>query len=332
MGRILQASDDAILEAAAAIRAGDLVAFPTETVYGLGANALNGRAVLRIFEAKGRPADNPVIVHVADPDGLEAVAHNAPAAAPLVRRFWPGPLTVILPKKPIIPDVVTAGGSTVGVRMPSHPVALSLIRAAGVPIAAPSANRSEQISPTQAAHVLQSLGDSIDIILDGGHTKVGVESTVIDLTEEPPRLLRPGMVLPAEIEEILGRPLARIEKESGLRRSPGQMPRHYAPGTPLVILKNLRVDLPGVSLYPIGLLAFGSDERVPLGVDIAQTIIMPADPAAYAASLYDALYALDEASLALILVEAVPDGDEWLAIRDRLARAASSVGGSQNGV
>src|SRR5579883_580489 len=235
MANVLTPTEDAIKEAAATIRAGHLVAFPTETVYGLGANALDAEAVRRIFVAKGRPATNPVIVHIADPADLAELTVGHEKASSLIARFWPGPLTIVLPKKPAIPDIVTAGGPTVAIRMPAHPVALSLIRAAGVPIAAPSANRSEQISPTQAAHVLQGLGDDVEIILDGGHTQVGLESTVIDLSAEPARLLRPGMVLPAEIEAILGKRLARDAEEALIPRSPGQMPRHYAPRTPLKV-------------------------------------------------------------------------------------------------
>ncbi len=300
------------------------MAFPTETVYGLGANALDESAVLRIFAAKGRPAGNPLIVHIAAPEDLSNIAQDAEKADPLVARFWPGPLTIILPKKPAIPDAVTAGGRTVAVRMPSHPVALALIRAAGVPIAAPSANRSETISPTQAEHVVESLADAVDLILDGGHTQVGLESTVIDLTEDPPRLLRPGMVLPSEIEAALGHSLARGPASSSQPRSPGQMPRHYAPRTPLKVTSDIRSALQERLPKPFGILAFGSIDNIPVGLEIAQIILMPRDPASYAAMLYDALHDLDQASLSLILVEAVPDGDEWLAIRDRLSRAATS--------
>src|SRR5579864_4916197 len=180
----------AIAEAAALLRAGGLVAFPTETVYGLAANALSADAVSRIFAAKGRPAGNPVIVHVADAAGARALVDDWPAAAErLAERFWPGPLTLVLPRSRQVPDLVTAGGSTVGVRVPAHPVALALLHACGLPLAAPSANRSTRLSPTRAAHVLGDLGDRIDLLLDGGATPGGLESTVLDLTAAPPRLL-----------------------------------------------------------------------------------------------------------------------------------------------
>lgn len=325
MAILRDATAESIAEAAAAIRDGGLVAFPTETVYGLGANALDPAAVSKIFAAKGRPAGNPLIVHIASPPEWEAIAWDTEKAQALIARFWPGPLTIVLPKKPAVPDMVTAGGPTVAVRMPSHPIALALIRAAGVPIAAPSANRSEHISPTQASHVALSLGDSVDIILDGGHTQVGLESTVVDLTESPARLLRPGMVLPEEIEEILGEPLVRDIAPAQVSRSPGQMRRHYAPRTPLRIIEPEKVDLAGIEESPLGFIALGDDALVPLGMSLSRSIILPADPAEYAARLYDALYELDEARLALILVQAVPEGDEWLAVRDRLSRAASSA-------
>lgn len=326
MATILQANEDAIAEAAAVIRDGGLVAFPTETVYGLGANALDAEAVARIFAAKGRPAGNPLIVHVGRPEDLPTLAEDFDKAKPLIDRFWPGPLTVVLKKKPIVPDIVTAGGPTVAVRMPAHPVALALIREAGVPIAAPSANRSEGISPTQAGHVAEDLGDEVDMILDGGHSEVGLESTVIDLTQEPARVLRPGMVLAREIEAVLGAPLTRPTGApvGEVLRSPGQMRRHYAPRTRLQIMTNPAEDMMTIKDHPIGMVAFGSLAGVPLGVDIATTMVMPAEPAAYAARLYDALHVLDEADLALIVVEDVPEGEEWAAIRDRLSRAASS--------
>src|SRR5438128_2586209 len=199
----------AIARAAAILRQGRLVAFPTETVYGLGANALDAAAVARVFEVKGRPPTNPLIVHVAGADQIAQVAADWPdVAARLAERFWPGPLTLVLPKRRELPDIVTAGGPTVAVRVPAHPVAQALLKEAGVPVAAPSANRSTGLSPTTAAHVLRGLADRIDLILDGGPTSGGIESTVLDVTTSPPRLLRPGLVTPAAIEAIVG-PIAR---------------------------------------------------------------------------------------------------------------------------
>ncbi len=194
--------------------AGGLVAFPTETVYGLGADALQPAAVERIFAAKGRPPNNPLIVHVADRAEALTVAATWPeTAARLAERFWPGPLTLVLPRRPELPDVVTAGGPTVAIRVPAHPLALALIRAAGIPVAAPSANRSSQVSPTRPEHVLSGLDGRIDLLLAAGPVSGGIESTVLDLTNDPPRLLRPGLVAPAEIEAIIG-PITRP------RRSP----------------------------------------------------------------------------------------------------------------
>ncbi len=228
---------EAIAEAARVLREGGLVAFPTETVYGLGANALDASAVARIFAAKGRPANNPLIVHVADTRAARrVVADWPPLAAMLAERFWPGPLTLVLPKRDTVPDAVTASGPTVAVRVPAHPLAQALVRAAGVPIAAPSANRSTELSPTRAEHVLRGLDGRIDVLLDGGPTAGGIESTVLDLTATPPRLLRPGLLSIAELESVLG-PLSRslpssVETTQSLP-SPGLLPRHYAPRTPL---------------------------------------------------------------------------------------------------
>jgi L-threonylcarbamoyladenylate synthase len=200
---------DAIAHAAHVLQEGGLVAFPTETVYGLGANALDPAAVAKIFAAKGRPATNPIIVHIATIDEASALAGAWPdVAQQLADRFWPGPLTLVLPKQAHVPDLVTAGGATVALRMPAHPVALALLRACGFPLAAPSANRSSELSPTLPEHVLRGLADRIDLLLDAGPTSGGLESTVLDLTTQPPRLLRPGLVTIAELEALLG-PIVR---------------------------------------------------------------------------------------------------------------------------
>src|SRR5262249_19767115 len=232
--------DPAVIERAAELlRRGEVVAFPTETVYGLGANALDEAAVRRVFEAKGRPANNPLIVHVTHAEQAVGLTGDWPeAAAKLAARFWPGPLTLVLPRSPRVPDVVTAGGPTVAVRMPAHPVAFGLIRAAGVPLAAPSANRSGELSPTRAEHVLVSLGGRIPLILDGGPTTGGIESTVVDVTGTPVRLLRPGLVSVADLERIVG-PLAvpsPLDTSETALPSPGMLSRHYAPRTPVTLV------------------------------------------------------------------------------------------------
>jgi L-threonylcarbamoyladenylate synthase len=315
----------AIARAAAVLRAGGLVAFPTETVYGLGASARDAAAVGRIFTAKGRPANNPLIVHVADAQGAGQVAASWPeSAARLTERFWPGPLTLVLPKRPDLPDAVTAGGPTVAVRLPAHPVALALIRAAGTPVAAPSANRSGYVSPTRADHVLRGLDGRVEMVLDAGPVPGGIESTVLDLTSDPPRLLRPGLVSPAEIEAIIGpiaRPVAPVTPAESPLPSPGMLSRHYAPRTPLEVADGdgaARVEELRRAGLRVGWLAF--DATAVAGVTVVQ---MPRDPEGYAARLYAALYALDGAGVDRIIVARPPESDEWLAVRDRLRRAAA---------
>jgi L-threonylcarbamoyladenylate synthase len=307
---------DVIGRAATVIRAGGLVAFPTETVYGLGANGLDAGAVGRIFEAKGRPATNPVILHVCDASEVLNVATNWPETAGiLAARFWPGPLTLVVPKSDRVPDIVTAGGPTVAVRCPNHPIARALIRAAGVPIAAPSANRSTELSPTRAEHVLKSLNGRIDLLLDGGPCSGGLESTVVDVTGEVSRLLRPGLITVPMLESVCG----RVEigaKEGGVARSPGQMAKHYSPRTRLRLVAGddfvddfLEAQSGGLK---VGAMTF-SWERFNR---------LPQDPEQAAALLYDTLHRLDQAGLDLILVEMPPDTPEWAAVRDRLTRAA----------
>jgi L-threonylcarbamoyladenylate synthase len=312
----------AIARAAQVLRAGGLVAFPTETVYGLGASALDANAVAKIFAAKGRPARNPIIVHVADITAARKLASAWPEIAQhLAARFWPGPLTLVLPKQPVVPDIVTAGGATVALRLPAHPVALALLRECGVPLAAPSANRSTELSPTLADHVVQSLGDAIDLVLDAGPTSGGLESTVLDVTCTPPRLLRPGLVTRAEIESLIGRiDVAAESVQSEAPRSPGQMHRHYAPRTPLEVTANSRarvMDLVSQGKR-VGWLTH-RDEDVPPAV---LRILLPGDSVSYSARLYAALHQLDAAKLDRIVVEAPPADDDWLAVHDRLCRAA----------
>jgi L-threonylcarbamoyladenylate synthase len=314
-----------LAEAAAVLRGGGLVAFPTETVYGLGANALDASAVARIFTAKGRPSHNPLIVHVPKASEARRVAADWPeAAALLAERFWPGPLTLVLPKQETVPEVVTAGGTTVAVRVPAHPVARALIRAAGVPVAAPSANRSTELSPTRAEHVLRGLDGRIDLLLDAGPTAGGIESTVLDLTSFPPCLLRPGLVGLAELAAVIGpvsRPAGHREPTQSLP-SPGMLPRHYAPRTPLECLHSGGEERITALLREgkrLGWVPFGDADPAPPGVRLG---VLPTDPAAYAAGLYAVLHELDAAGLDRILVTLPPDTEDWLAVRDRLRRAA----------
>ncbi|HVX10865.1 MAG TPA: L-threonylcarbamoyladenylate synthase [Pirellulales bacterium] len=315
------------------LRRGGLVAFPTETVYGLGANALDGEAVQRIFTAKGRPATNPLIVHVATIEQATTVAESWPEKAQVVAaRFWPGPLSLVLKKRSEVPDIVTAGGETVALRSPAHAVAQGLIRAAGVPVAAPSANLSTRISPTRAEHVLRWLDGRIDMLLDGGPTSGGLESSVIDLTVSPPRLLRPGLVSPHEIEAAIG-PIAVGPKtpaansrpgQSAVARSPGLAARHYAPTTPLECRSD---SWPYVSqLCQAGLHVGWLVLKLPPFETSAGLIAVELsdDPAEYAANLYAALHRLEALALDRIVVELPPDHEAWLAVRDRLQRAATA--------
>jgi L-threonylcarbamoyladenylate synthase len=290
-----------IAEAARLILAGRLVAFPTETVYGLGANALDAAAVERIFAAKGRPRTSPLIVHVDSIEMARRYFTAWPAAAEtLAQRYWPGPLTLVLPKTPEIPAVVTAGLETVGIRIPAHPLALALIREAGVPIAAPSANRFTELSPTSAGQVPESLAD---YVLDGGPARVGIESTVLSLAG-PPTLLRPGVIPLPEIEALIG-PVETIAAVSeAAHPSPGMHTRHYRPSTPLHLLRL------GAPTPP------GRGQWLRLGVE------MPNDPLAYATALYDMLYRLDREHLDWIAVEQPPETPEWAGVLDRLRRAA----------
>jgi L-threonylcarbamoyladenylate synthase len=306
------------------LSAGRLVAFPTETVYGLGADATNAAAIARIFAAKGRPPNNPLIVHVADVSVAKRYATAWPEKAErLAKAFWPGPLTIVVPKTAAIVDAVTAGKQTVGLRVPNHPLALELLRAFDGPVAAPSANRSNHVSPTTAQHVRDELGSSVDLILDGGPCSVGIESTVLDLSSDTPRILRPGGVLREDIEAIIGPVLdkAVIAGTSDPLESPGQLPLHYAPHTPcyrLDELGQLRDFSPS-----IGVLAMGSDLAFAHPCSI---IILPDDPAHYARQLYAAMRELDGKKLQAIYVQMPPHEPEWVAVRDRLMRATKPAG------
>jgi L-threonylcarbamoyladenylate synthase len=338
-----QRPDEAtIARAAEILRGGGLVAFPTETVYGLGANALDPAAVDRIYAAKGRPLFNPLIVHLADADQVRDVAAEWPDKAErLARAFWPGPLTLVVPKRPEVPSSVTAGLDTVAVRVPSHPVAHALLMAARIPVAAPSANRSTEVSPTTGAHVETSLGDAVDLILDAGPTLVGIESTVVDVTHDPPLVLRPGIITREDLARVIGEigqgrlivgsvPRQPAEESStsvevgdAPRPSPGMLHRHYAPRASLVLVDRAR-------------LSRVIDERARAGQNVGAVLITPGtapsaarrtielggDPSRYAAGLYAALHDLDDDGVDVIVVERPPDRPEWYAVLDRLARGA----------
>jgi len=319
--RIVPVNATTIARAAALLRSGELVAFPTETVYGLGADAGNADAVRRIFTAKGRPTDHPVIVHLANPADAAHWARAVPdTARRLAAAFWPGPLTLVLPRAAHVPDAVTGGQDSVGLRVPSHPVARALLAAFGGGIAAPSANRFGRISPTTARHVADDLGEGAAMILDGGACAVGIESTIVACLDDVPVLLRPGGIGIDRLTRVLGRAPRAADTEAP--RASGTLASHYAPKTPAIVVA------PDALHAEIRQLA-SHDERLAV---LARTVTRaedatelwvhaPADAAAYAHDLYANLRALDAAAADVILIEAVPAGPEWLAVRDRLARA-----------
>lgn len=307
-----------IEEAARLIRAGELVAFPTETVYGLGGDATNERAVAKIFEAKGRPQFNPLISHVLDAGEARRFVQWSDTADRLAAHFWPGPLTLVLPRAESSPIALlaTAGLDTIAIRAPAHPIAQALIRAAGRPIAAPSANRSGAVSPTRAEHVADSLGDRVKLILDGGPCEVGVESTVLDLTTATPTLLRPGGATREAIEAVIG-PVAlsdAIPNGDAARKSPGQLESHYAPARPV------RLNATTVAADE-GLLAFGP--QAPAGARYTLNLSPQGDLTEAAANLFAQLRALDRPDIARIAVMPIPQTGLGLAINDRLRRAAA---------
>jgi L-threonylcarbamoyladenylate synthase len=300
------ANKNEIERAARIVRDGGLVVFPTETVYGLGANALDASAVRKIYALKGRPATSPLIVHVASVEqAKELAAEWLPEAERLARQYWPGPLTIVVPKKATVPDEVTAGLPTVGLRMPRHPVALELLRAAGLPIAAPSANRFTQLSPTTAEHVREAFGAETPFLLDGGPCEVGLESTVIAVTREGLEVLRPGMA-------HVGNAVAATADGGEEHRSPGQHRKHYSPKTRIVLVSRGHLPREGKGAYlwlDYNAVAAGKQR-------------MPEKPGEYAAEIYSALHKFDQQGLDWIAVELPPDMPEWAAIRDRLVRAA----------
>ena len=308
--------------AADVLRRGGLVAFPTETVYGLGADAANEEAVARIFAAKGRPADHPVIVHLAQAGEIARWAREVPAAAwQVAERFWPGPLTLVLKRAAGVSDAVTGGQDTVGLRVPDHPVALDLLTAFGGGLAAPSANRFGRISPTSAAHVLAELGDAVDCVIDGGACEVGLESTILDLSGKHPRLLRPGAVTPAVLAETLGEwPTWRA---TGGPRAPGRLPSHYAPDTALELVATAAIESTVRTIVAQGQsVAVLSVDAPVVGDTRCRWAAMPADPQEYGRVLYARLRDADTWGCRSILVELPPDAREWEAVRDRLRRAA----------
>lgn len=323
-------TDSPIAYAVELLKQGELVGLPTETVYGLGADAANPAAVAKIFKAKGRPADHPLIVHLADASQLHAWARDIPEAArQLAAAFWPGPLTLILKRQPGVPDAVTGGQDTVGLRVPGHPLALELLSAFAASggsggVAAPSANRFGRISPTTAAHVREELGDKVALVLDGGACDVGIESTILDLSGDIPRLLRPGAISPEDIAAVIG--LTPAGAGGNAPRASGTLAAHYAPTTPMKMVSRERLwDVLNAYRHSgrhCGVLAHSQLPQE--GPHVWHPL--PFDPAGYAHGLYGALRDLDHAGVALIAVEQIPAGPEWAAVADRLKRAVCGSG------
>ena len=319
----------AVRRAADVIRAGGLVALPTETVYGLGADATSERAVRGIFEAKGRPASDPLIVHLPDADAVASVAAEIPASVPpLADRFWPGPLTLIVPRGEAVPAAVSSGRDTVAVRVPRHPVALALLREASLPIAAPSANLFSRPSPTRAEHVLEDLGGRIDLILDAGPCEVGVESTVLDLTVSPPQVLRPGGVSLEELRSVLGE--VRFTPRAGKQgASPGMLLKHYSPRAELILVDGDVARLRAAAEARlkaggrVGVLCFAGDEAALAGLPVETRTLGPAEaPEGAARRLFDELRSLDRTGVDIILARPPAKEGLGLAVWDRLFRAA----------
>jgi L-threonylcarbamoyladenylate synthase len=319
----------AVRRAAELLRAGEVVALPTETVYGLAANAFDEKAVAKIFQIKGRPANNPIIVHVASVEMAKCCVKNwPPLADKLARAFWPGPLTLVLPRAEKIPGIVTAGGATVGVRWPSHPFIQAVIRECDFPLAAPSANLSGRVSPTNAGHVLQQLGGIISLIVDGGQSQVGIESTVLDLSVTPPRILRPGMIHAESLVAVAGNiqhPTSNIQHPK--LKSPGLLAKHYSPRAKLVVLswrddaelefkiKNSKLKIQDCHIIAHTIILSGEN--------FARVSVIPHDAEAFARAIYAELHRCDEEGAEAIVVEAPPDLPEWAGIADRLRRAAA---------
>lgn len=317
-------NDADLARAVALLRAGALVAFPTETVYGLGADASNPQAVRRIFAAKGRPADHPLIVHLADFDQLPQWARTVPpAAVTLAKRFWPGPMTLILPRAVHVLDEVTGGQDSVGLRVPSHPLAQRLLRAFGGGIAGPSANRFGRISPTTAEHVRAEMADRVDLVLDGGACAVGIESTIVDLTTGQAVLLRPGHISVTQLEAALGARVGQAGRASP--RASGSLAAHYAPSKPLRLVGARELEGAIVEQLTRGEVAVYAFDA-PRARNGVLWRAAPPDCAAYAHDLYAVLREFDDAACVSIVIESPPDTPEWLGVRDRLGRAAVGSG------
>ncbi|HTQ51790.1 MAG TPA: L-threonylcarbamoyladenylate synthase [Candidatus Acidoferrales bacterium] len=319
----------AVKRAADRLRAGEVVALPTETVYGLAANTWDENAIANIFQIKGRPANNPIIVHVASVEMAKRCVASWPANADnLAKAFWPGPLTLVLPRAKEIPDNVTAGGATVGVRWPGHPLIQAVIRECGFPLAAPSANLSGRVSPTNAGHVRNQLGHKISLIVDGGQSQVGIESTVLDLTVSPPDILRPGMIHAESLAAVTGNiQHSTFDIQHSMLRSPGLLQRHYSPKAKLLVLDwkddadlLVRLVTSHVSRLTCHVIAH---TKIPSAENFANVCMIPHDAEAFARAIYGELHRSDEAGAEWIVVEAPPDLPEWLAIADRLRRGAA---------
>jgi len=311
--------------------AGEVVALPTETVYGLAANAFDEKAVAKIFQIKGRPAHNPVIVHIAGIEMAKRCVNHWPGRADkLAKAFWPGPLTLVLPRAKEVPDLVTAGGATVGVRWPAHPFIQTVIRRCNFPLAAPSANLSSRISPTNAEHVRKQLGGKIPLIVDGGQAQVGIESTVLDLSVSPPQVLRPGMIHAESLAAVCGQVQSsrfKVQSFDSTLRSPGLLKKHYSPKAKLVVLNwhddsDLRSQLSTRNSQPATCFVI-AHTHIPSAETFARVSVIPRDAEAFARAIYAELHRCDEAGAGLIIVEAPPALPEWSGIADRLKRAAA---------
>jgi L-threonylcarbamoyladenylate synthase len=312
---VIPASSEAVGRAVQLLQQGELVAFPTETVYGLGADAANEQAIAKIFAVKGRPADHPVIVHVASAEMFPHWATDVPDVAyQLAEALMPGPLTLILKRSNNVPDLVTGGQDTVGLRVPGHPVALELLRVFGGGVAAPSANRFGRISPTTAQHVLEELGERVSLILDGGPCEVGLESTILDLSSENVSVLRPGGVRVQALAEVLGY-TPQVKTKAGVRVS-GSLESHYAPVTPAYLVDGEGLEAADEKVAVMSLEAKPASSK---GV----WVTLPTNAERYGQQMYAALRSLDALGLERILIEQVPESSEWLAVRDRLQRATS---------
>ncbi|TLY59151.1 MAG: threonylcarbamoyl-AMP synthase [Gammaproteobacteria bacterium] len=331
MVRIVRATQVEIESAVQALRDGELVAFATETVYGLGANAQNPAAVAKIFAAKGRPPNHPVIVHLDSPRFLHRWVREVPEVAMrLAERFWPGPFTMVMPRAANVHDVITGGQDTIAIRVPAHPMAQQLLTAFGGGIAAPSANRYGRLSPTRAEHVREELGDAVRVILDGGECQIGLESTIVSFEGDGVRLLRPGSVTATQISAVVG----ELFSDDGrpVPRVPGSPPTHYAPTTHMTIVPAGEIDAQADAASSGGRRVAVLAQRLPLRAHKYATWINAGRrPENYGRDFYANLRTLDKAGCRRILVQAVPDGERWDAIRDRLVHAATSVAESDDG-